>query len=206
MQPKKTIPLIFSLLAVASIVFIGVLGNTQFAYAGAPPITLCTIEPTEVTLQLGALEVSDVIPKTITCDSRITDVNIQDDCQFNDASLTNTDGFGTTVVTFDEKVTNLGDTSEERCTVTIQVSGFDPPIFEVFQELWINESQEQPVAGELLPLDSTALMIAGLTSSAVWMIPVVTAAGAGLYIGSNPYNRRNLKVIFGYYLGKFRKQ
>ena len=42
---------------------------------------------------------------------------------------------------------------------------------------------EQQVAGELLPLDSSALMIAGLTSSAVWMIPaVVGLAGVGVYL------------------------
>jgi len=33
-KTKKAIPLLFSLLAVASITFIGVLGNTQSAYAG----------------------------------------------------------------------------------------------------------------------------------------------------------------------------
>jgi len=39
------------------------------------------------------------------------------------------------------------------------------------------------VAGELLPLDSTALMIAGLTSMSVWMIPAVAGlAGAGVYL------------------------
>jgi len=40
-----------------------------------------------------------------------------------------------------------------------------------------------PVAGELLPLDSTALMIAGLTSISVWMIPTVLGlAGVGVYL------------------------
>ena len=42
--------------------------------------------------------------------------------------------------------------------------------------------QEQ-VAGELLPLDSTALLIGGLTSMSVWMIPTVLGlAGAGVYL------------------------
>ena len=40
-----------------------------------------------------------------------------------------------------------------------------------------------PVAGELLPLDSTALMIAGLTSMTVWMVPAVAGlAGVGVYL------------------------
>jgi len=39
------------------------------------------------------------------------------------------------------------------------------------------------VAGELLPIDSTALMIAGLTSMSVWMIPTVLGlAGVGVYL------------------------
>ena len=39
------------------------------------------------------------------------------------------------------------------------------------------------VAGQLLPLDSTALMIAGLTSMSVWMIPTIAGlAGAGVYL------------------------
>jgi len=39
------------------------------------------------------------------------------------------------------------------------------------------------VAGELLPINSSALMIAGLTSMTVWMIPTVLGlAGAGVYL------------------------
>ena len=39
------------------------------------------------------------------------------------------------------------------------------------------------VAGELLPLDSTALFLAGIQSMTVWMIPTVAGlAGAGVYL------------------------
>jgi len=39
------------------------------------------------------------------------------------------------------------------------------------------------VAGELLPLNTSALMIAGLTSSAVWMVPTILGlAGVGVYL------------------------
>jgi len=42
---------------------------------------------------------------------------------------------------------------------------------------------EQPVAGELLSIDSSALVIAGLTSMSIWMIPTVLGlAGAGIYL------------------------
>jgi len=37
-----------------------------------------------------------------------------------------------------------------------------------------------PVGGEFLPIDSTALLLAGLQSSAIWMLPVLAgAAGVG---------------------------
>ena len=39
------------------------------------------------------------------------------------------------------------------------------------------------VGGELLPIDSTALLLAGLQTSAIWMIPTLAGlAGAGFYI------------------------
>ena len=47
------------------------------------------------------------------------------------------------------------------------------------------DDEEEPpvVAGELLSLDSTALVIAGLTSMSMWMIPTVAGlAGAGVYL------------------------
>jgi len=41
----------------------------------------------------------------------------------------------------------------------------------------------QVVGGELLPIDSAALMIAGLQSSAIWMLPVLAGiAGTGFYL------------------------
>jgi len=47
-----------------------------------------------------------------------------------------------------------------------------------------------PVAGELLSLDTTALVIGGLASSAVWMIPAVAGiAGAGIYLVKLRTNR-----------------
>ena len=42
---------------------------------------------------------------------------------------------------------------------------------------------EDVVAGELLPLDSTALFLAGIQSMTVWMIPsIVGLAGVGIYL------------------------
>jgi len=45
------------------------------------------------------------------------------------------------------------------------------------------DSCNVPVAGELLSLDSSALVIGGLASSAVWMVPAVAGiVGAGIYL------------------------
>jgi len=44
-------------------------------------------------------------------------------------------------------------------------------------------AHDTPVAGEHLSIDSSALIIAGLTSSMVWMMPAVAGiAGAGIYL------------------------
>ena len=38
--------------------------------------------------------------------------------------------------------------------------------------------QPQVVGGELLPIDTTALLLAGIQTSAIWILPVILA-GAG---------------------------
>ena len=43
-------------------------------------------------------------------------------------------------------------------------------------------TMERPVGGELLPIESTSLMLAGLQTSAIWMLPVLAGAvGTGAY-------------------------
>jgi len=50
--------------------------------------------------------------------------------------------------------------------------------------------QPTQVAGELIPLDSTALFLAGIQSMTVWMIPTVLGlAGAGVYLVKYRANR-----------------
>jgi hypothetical protein len=47
----------------------------------------------------------------------------------------------------------------------------------------IQTDHDQQVVGELLPLDSTALLIGGLTSMSVFVIPAVAGiAGAAVYL------------------------
>ncbi len=47
-----------------------------------------------------------------------------------------------------------------------------------------------PVGGEFLPIESTALLLAGLQSSAIWMLPILAvAAGAGAYFVRTRMNK-----------------
>jgi len=65
-------------------------------------------------------------------------------------------------------------------------------IIECDDDLWFQlTDKKRVVGGELLPIDSTALLLAGIQSSAIWMLPVLAgvagSAFAVLYIKS----RRN---------------
>jgi hypothetical protein len=69
-----------------------------------------------------------------------------------------------------------GGTDESWAIDNVQVilNGIDDPSCDT------SPPPDGPVGGELLSIDSTALMLAGLQSSAIWMIPVLAgAAGAG---------------------------
>jgi len=182
----KTIQLLFSVLAVASIAFIGVLGNTQSAYAGGG--ISCIIEPSPAEIQVTQGGLVD-FEKKITCQGGIDIINSAGtSCAFNSVG-TDPGGFviEDNMVTFTERVVNNGDTSPEQCSsfwAIILVSGARG---EVTQDLWINQPK---VAGELLPLDNSALMIAGLTSMSVWMVPTVLGlAGVGVYLVKFRANR-----------------
>jgi len=174
----KTIPLLFSFLAVASIISIGVLGNTQNAYAG---VIDCIIEPSSLEIQIPSGEFID-IEKSITCTGDIKIVSFSfHSCTLNSVG---TDGnpavIQGNVATFNERILNGGNTSPEQCFSIWGVQLLDNNGGGVRQELWINQLK---VAGELLPLDSTALFLAGIQSMTVWMIPTVLGlAGVGVYL------------------------
>jgi choice-of-anchor C domain-containing protein len=54
-------------------------------------------------------------------------------------------------------------------------------------------SNQNPVAGELVPLNTTALFISSLSSSAIWMVPAILGiAGVGIYfIQTRTHNKDN---------------
>jgi len=77
---------------------------------------------------------------------------------------------------------NEGFFGSDRFLVSIDATDFSLPTSVSTEDGMdaIAFSPETAVGGELLPIDSTALMLAGLQSSAIWMLPVLAgAAGAG---------------------------
>ena len=196
MKIKKAFPILLSFLAIASIASTAVLGNTQNAYAGVfgcfGPV------PSEVILPLEQGESSSVIKKTVGCGEDITNFAIDfSDCTnkgidvlFTNAAVVFFDEFEV-----DETITNTGGApGETTCNVlfNFEVLGFFVP--PLIQEIRITTPEiiiNGPVGGELIPIDSTALVLAGLQTSAIWMLPVLAgvagSAFAILYIKS----RRN---------------
>jgi len=165
-------------------VFTGTTPNVQ------PSITDCTLTPDMVNLQLGPNEDID-IEKTIECDEPITGFVLdEDDCQLNDVTTTGV-GLNFGVIVFNENILNLGDTSEEHCTAVFEITdeNFDSTFWT--QEIWINEPPVPPVppkppvvGGELIPIESTSLILVGAQSFS-WMIPVVLSVlGIGLFVVS----------------------
>ena len=157
-----------------------VAGMTSPAFAGMQ-ITECTITQNQMVDTEIAENEEILIPKTIECDQVIQGFSIGASTCVNNTVLgsRDLDGIGTKVITFDEVILNQNDTSEEHCTQQWSVLGSGSQVF-VIQELWFNVPI---VAGELLSLDTSALMVAGLTSSAVWMVPAVAGlAGVGVYL------------------------
>jgi len=77
----------------------------------------------------------------------------------------------------------------------VVVGDFDPNSLQEFVALYSQVPPTPPepetrVAGELLPLDNSALMIAGLASMSVWMVPTVLGlAGVGVYLVKSRANR-----------------
>jgi len=193
----KTIPLVFSFLAVASIAFTGVLGNSQSAYAG-----VC--DGTNDGVQCGPFDECqqficqggqciDVLPDGVQCgpaDVCQQFICINDQCQ---NVIPNGAQCGPINECVDTRCINgacLQDVNScddgDECTLPT----CDPDEGCLFEPNPDPICQPTQVAGEILPLDSSALMIAGLTSMSVWMIPAVAGlAGVGVYLVKFRANR-----------------
>ena len=180
---KKIIPFILSIIAIASITSVAVLGNTQTAYAGF----VCQINPATLDLGTFATDVLEVPIgiKEISCGENITVVDIDtSDCDTKGVSVSfENQAINLGVWTADEIINGVTapDGIEVHCDVIFDISnGADS----VSQTIWlIPDDPDFEVGGEFLPINSTALVLAGLQSSAIWMLPVLAGvAGAGFYL------------------------
>ena len=190
MKTKKAFPILLSFLAIVSIASTAVLGNTQNAYAGTE--VGCTIEPDMVDAGILAVGERFVAMKEIICLIEIVEVNIDDKSDCVDKGIEVRIGdFGIEpdelIWSGEEVIDNIAaDIGKTTCTVIFEIE-FKPgsgdqllpqTIMVTTPEIIING----PVGGELIPIDSTALVLAGLQTSAIWMLPVLAgAAGAGAY-------------------------
>jgi len=149
---KKTIPFMFSVLAIASIASIAVLGNTQTAYAGL--IFPCSIEPPMV--DAGFLAVGDrfVVMKTILCFEDVTEVRIVDNSDCVDKGIEVRLGdFGIDengIWEGEEIIDNIAvDIGKTTCTVIFDIDTLEgdqrlpqtimvsPPIFPVCGDMYV---------------------------------------------------------------------
>jgi len=190
-KTKKAFPIFLSFLAIASIASTAVLGNTQTAYAGG----VCTVDPN--TFDFGLISDALIeVPKTIDCFDVITDVVIDtSDCDAKGISV-----FFPGVVAINAGVWTGDETAipagapigiEVQCDVKFEVT-HNNSVDILTQKISITPEKDPflcivfpndpscKVGGEFLPIDSTALLLAGLQTSAIWMLPVLAgAAGAG---------------------------
>jgi len=183
-KTKKAFPILLSFLAIASVASIAVLGNTQTAYAGNG----CVLDPIAVDVILATGASSQVIHKTIDCSEDIDTVLVDiSNCSSSgiDVSFDNI-SIDAGIWQGDETITNVQDPPEpgntNGCTVTFEVDsiffGSDDQ-----EQLIEVTTPEAVVGGEFLQIDNTALMLAGLQSSAIWMIPTLAGlAATGFYL------------------------
>jgi len=180
MKVKTTFPILLSFLAIASM---AVLGNSQTVYANNP---LCEPTPPEVRLTLARGESSAPINKIVDCFGfDIVSINPRtDECTNVGIDVS----FENIIINQDtwmavETITNTGGNpgDEVFCNILWDVDrGIFGDTF-AFQSVIVTIPEAQ-VGGEFLPNNPTALLLAGLQTSAIWIIPVLAgAAGAGAY-------------------------
>jgi len=172
------------LAGVLALVLVAGMTSPAFAGPGGPQCEMIIGQSTSA--DIGPNE-NLTIGKAIVCEVEPIGAQPVDESQCNQIGIF-VAGLASTPIPFENRLDlletihneSLG-TDEGHCEIIWEVSFVDsfPPV-QITQELWLNQPK---VAGELLPLDSTALMIAGLTSMSAWMIPTVLGlAGAGVYL------------------------
>ncbi len=86
-----------------------------------------------------------------------------------------------------------------------EINSFDNRAFVSNAITFLDECNPPVVGGEFLPIDTTALLLAGVQTPLAWMMYAVGAIGIGAFLFTrNPNNVRNVKVILQDYLDRFR--
>jgi hypothetical protein len=161
-----------------------VAGMTSPAFAGPPQPFECTIlEGDLLSVQLPAGG-QVTIPKNVECNDVIVGPTPIEagECLLLGVGITISNAVVVpNQITFDETFFDDGLGGDEgHCIQVWKVTSVNGDVVILEQELWFNEPQ---VAGELLPIMSSALVIAGVSTIAVWMIPTVLGlAGVGVYL------------------------
>ena len=178
---KKTISFMLSIIAIASIASITVLGNTQNAYAGFA----CTIDPNMVDAGILPFGERFVVVKTITCGENIVEVIIDNsDCAAKRIDVRLGDfGINNNVWNGEEVIDNNNSfPGKTTCTVIFVASSTGPDDEFLTQTIMVTTPEPPIVGGEFLPIDTTALLLVSAQSFS-WMIPVVLSVlGIGLFI------------------------
>ncbi len=183
-----------SIIAITSIASVAVLGNTQTAYAGG--IVSCGLDPEDVDVILAPNEPSQVILKKIDCNAGILSVDIDaKDCENSGIDISFDNIFINPSLDWrgDETITNDDNAvpGDVICSISFGVTSQFGTI-ELPQIITITTPEPTVVGGELLPIDSTALVLAGFQTSAIWMLPVLAgAAGVGAFYIKTRMNKDN---------------
>jgi hypothetical protein len=154
-----------------------VAGMTSPAFAGAIQFDM---DPVLVEVDLGIGEYT-IVEKTFLGEQLVVEPFDATDCENKGIGIEAGIVPDTNSALVDETITNENAPIGATCSVFWPVSS----IFlgtAIFEQTIIVTVPPQ-VAGELLPLDSTALLIGGLSSMSVFMIPAVAGiAGAAVYL------------------------
>ena len=167
---------------------LGTLGFSQDAFAGGG---LCIENPNPVELTLAQGESQTILKQISDCSFTIGDVSIftGDASPFTnipcnelgiDVSL-QTNSISDNLWQGDETITNTGgNPGTTTCELVLTVFAVTGGGDRASQTIMVTTSTTL-VGGEFLPIDSTALLLAGSQMTASWMIPViVSAVGIGL--------------------------